>query len=68
MQANYRQNSFEGSKGVVGNALGTIFIIKYAVAVEEPQEECGGNAFVAVAEGVILGNGILKHNRLSLLI
>lgn len=65
MQANYRQNSFEGSKDVVG----ALFIIKYAVAVEEPQEECGGNAFVAVAEGVILGNGgILKHNRLSLLI
>ena len=68
MQANYRQNSFEGSKDVVGNALGALFIIKYAVTVEEPQEECGGNAFVAVAEGVILGNGILKHNRLSLLI
>lgn len=64
MQANYRQNSFEDSKDVVG----ALFIIKYAVAVEEPQEECGGNAFVAVAEGVILGNGILKHNRLSLLI
>ena len=40
----------EGNKGVVGNTLGAVLIIKDAVAIEEPQEQCGGNAFVAVAE------------------
>ena len=40
----------EGDEGVVGDAFGAILIVENAVAVEEPQEQCGGNAFVAVAE------------------
>lgn len=48
----------EGNKGVVGDALGAVLIIKDAVAIEEPEEQCGGNAFVAVAEGVVLSNEI----------
>lgn len=56
----------EGYEGVVGDALGAVFIVKDAVAVEEPQEQCGGNAFVAVAEGVILSNEIQEHGCLFL--
>ena len=44
----------EGNEGVVGNTLWTIGTIENAVAVEEPQEERGGNAFVAVAERMVL--------------
>ena len=56
----------EGDEGVVGNALGAVLIIKDAITVEKPQEQCGGNAFVAVAEGVILGNEIQEHGCLLL--
>lgn len=51
----------EGNKGVVGDSLGAVFIVKDAVAIEELKEECGGNAFVAVAEGVVLGDEIEEH-------
>ena len=51
----------ESDEGIVGDAFGAVFIVKDAVAIEKPKEECGGNAFVAVAEGVILGNKIQKH-------
>ena len=56
----------EGNEGVVGDALGSVLIIKDAVAIEEPQEQCGGNAFVTVAEGVVLGNEIQEHGCLFL--
>ena len=48
----------EGHEGVVGDALGAVLIVKDAVAVEEPQKQRGGNAFVAVAKGVVLGNEV----------
>lgn len=54
----------EGDEGVVGDALGTVLIIQDTVAVEEPEEQCGGNAFVAVAEGVVLSNEIQEHGGL----
>jgi len=56
----------EGDEGVVGDPLGAIHIIKDAIAVEEPQEQCGGNAFVAVAERVVLGSKIQEHGCLLL--
>lgn len=56
----------EGDKGVVGDALGAVLIIKDAVAIEEPQKQSGSNAFVAVAEGMVLGNEIQEHGCLLL--
>ena len=51
----------KGDECVVGYALRTVFIVKNSVVVEKPQEQSGGNAFVAVAEGVVLGDKIQKH-------
>ena len=56
----------EGHEGVVGDALGAVLIVKDAVAVEEPQKQRGGNAFVAVAAGVVFGDEIQEHGRLLL--
>ena len=44
----------EGHEGVVSDALAAVFVIEDAVVVEEPKEQCGGDAFVAVAERVVL--------------
>ena len=51
----------KGDEGVVGNALCAVFVVENAIAVEEPQEQCGGNAFVAVTERVVFGNEIQEH-------
>lgn len=59
--AAFGDHQSEGYEGVVSDALGAVFIVKDAITVEEPQEQCGGNAFVAVAEGVVLGDKIQDH-------
>lgn len=64
--ATFGNHQGEGDEGVVGNTLGAVLIIKDAVAVKEPQEQCGSNAFIAVAEGVVLGNEIQEHGSLFL--
>lgn len=50
-------------QGVVGYALAAILAVEDAVVVEEPQEQCGRNAFVAVAERMVLGDEIQQHGR-----
>lgn len=59
--AAFGNHQSEGDEGVVSDALSAILVIKNAVAVEEPQEQCCGNANVAVAEGVVLSNEIQEH-------
>jgi len=44
----------EGHEGVVSDALAAVFVIEDAVVVEEPEEQRGGDAFVSVAERVVL--------------
>ena len=51
----------KGDEGVVGYALCAVFGVENAIAVEEPQEQCGCDAFVAVTERVVLGNEIQEH-------
>ena len=46
---------------VVCQSLGAVFTVEDAVVVEEPQEERGGNALVAVAERVVLGDKVEQH-------
>lgn len=38
----------EGNEGVVGYALVAVLCVKHMVVVEEPQEQHGGNALVAL--------------------
>lgn len=64
--AAFGDHQSEGYKCIVGDTLGTVLIIKYAIAVEKPQEQCGCDAFVAVAEGVILGDKVQEHGCLLL--
>ena len=51
----------EGNECVVGQPLGAVLTIEYAVVVEEPEEKRGSNALVAVAEGVVLCDEIKQH-------
>ena len=51
----------QGDEGVVGEAFGAVFAIEDAVVVEEPEEQGGGDAFVSVAEGVVLCDKIQEH-------
>lgn len=59
--AAFGDHQSEGNEGVIGNSLGTVFIIKDTITIEEPQEQGGGNAFVAVTEGMVLGDKIQEH-------
>lgn len=60
-QCGFLLSKGKGDEGVVGNALCAVFVVENAIAVEEPQEQCGGNAFVAVTERVVFGNEIQEH-------
>ncbi len=51
----------QGNQGIVGNTLRPVLIVKNAVAVEKPQEQSGGNTFVAIAERMVLGDKIEQH-------
>lgn len=59
--AAFGNHESERDKGVIGDTLGAVLIIKDAIAVEKPQEQCGGNAFVTVAERMVLGDEIQEH-------
>ena len=50
----------EGDEGVISQALRSIRAIENAIIIEEPQEQCGSNALVAIAERVVLCNQIRK--------
>ena len=56
----------EGNEGVVGYALVTVLCVKHMVVIEEPQEQHGGNALVAIAEGMVLYYKIKQHGSLFL--
>ena len=51
----------QGHEGVVGYALASVGTIEDMVVVEEPKEERGGNAFITVAERVVLRDEIEQH-------
>ena len=59
--AAFGNHESEGDEGVVRDTLGAVLIIKDTVAVEEPQEQRGGNTFVTIAERMVFGNQIQKH-------
>ena len=46
----FRNHQGESHQSVVGDALGAVFVIEDAVIVEEPEEQRGGDTFVAVTE------------------
>ena len=48
----------ERNKGAVCYTLTAVRVIEDMVAVEKPKKQRGGNAFVAIAERVVLGNQI----------
>ena len=48
----------EGHEGVVRQALGAIGTVEDAVVVQEPKEQGGGNALVAVTERMVLGDKV----------
>lgn len=50
LSAAFGNHEGEGDKGIIGDALGAVLIIKNTIAVEKPEEQCGGNTFVAIAE------------------
>ena len=56
----------EGNEGVVGYALVAFLCVKHMVVVEEPQEQHGGNALVAIAEGMVLYYKVKQHGCLFL--
>ena len=54
----------DGNERGIVNALVVHVVIEDAVLVHKPKEQCGGNAFVAVAKTVVLGNKVKEHDRL----
>ena len=40
----------QGDQGVVGNTFAAVLAVEDAVVVEEPQEQRGGNALIAIAK------------------
>ena len=56
----------EGNEGVVGYALVAVLCVKHMVVVEELQEQHGGNALVAIAEGMVLYYKVKQHGSLFL--
>ena len=53
----------EGHEGVVRQALGAIGTVEDAVVVQEPKEQGSGNALVAIAERVVLGDDWSRRKR-----
>ena len=43
----------EGNEGIVRQSFAAIGAIENAIVVEEPKEQCGSNAFVAVTERMV---------------
>ena len=56
----------EGYERVVGNSFVTVLTVEDAVPLHEPKEEHGGNALVAIAEGMVLHHEVEKHRSLFL--
>lgn len=52
----------KGDKGVVGYTLRAISVIEDAIASHEPQEAGGGDALVAVAEGMVFRDQIEQQH------
>ena len=52
----------ESNEGAIRYALASIWMIENVVIVKEPKEQRSGNAFVSVAERVVLGNEIEQHS------
>ena len=48
----------ERNKGAICYALAPVRMIEDVVAVEKPKKQRGGNALVAIAERVVLGNKV----------
>ena len=57
----FRYHQGERHQGIVCYALGAVFIVKDAIAIEKPQEQRGSDTFVAIAEGVVLGDKVKQH-------
>lgn len=55
----------EGDERVICDALVSVRGIENAIAVHKPKEERGGDTFVAIGEGVILGDEIEEHGAFS---
>lgn len=49
----FRYHQGERHQGIVCYALGAVFIVKDAIAIEKPQEQRGSDTFVAIAEGLV---------------
>lgn len=60
----FRYHQGERHQGIVCDALGAVFIVKDAIAIEKPQKQRGGDTFVAIAEGMVLGDKVKQHGSL----
>ena len=56
----------DGHQSIVGNPLRSIFTVKRFVAGQKSDEQGSGNAFVAVAEGVVLDHKVKQIGGLFL--
>ncbi len=51
----------ERNERIVGNALGTVFMIEDAIIVHKPEEKRSGNALVTVRERMVFGYEKEQH-------
>ena len=56
----------ESHQSIVRNALGAIFIVENAIAIEKPKEQSRCDTFITIAERMVLGHKVKQHCRFLL--
>ena len=60
-RSTFGNHQSKGNESAVGNTLGAVGMVEDVIFVEEPKEQRGSNALVAVNERVVLRYEIEQH-------